>query len=186
MKDTAFLVVLATAGTLLAGCGGAQTTDTAKPGGTPAPAQPAPQPAAPVAQSTPSAPPAAGAPFNAEAEYDKGAALAVGGKFPEARAVFEASAKQDPGDGALAVGVAMLRDLDGGRVSGDVIQRIFRALQQANDQRWKEAHDDVNEALRQAPQYARAHDTKATLYTFQGQYANAIEALDQALKLDPQ
>jgi len=127
----------------------------------------------------------ASAMLDLEAEHDKGAALAVAGKFQEARAVFESAAKQDPGDGTLTAALVMLRDLDGGRVPAEAIQRIFRALDHANQARWKEAHADADGAIKLAPRYARAHAVKASLFGFQTQYPNAIKALDRALALDP-
>ncbi len=125
-------------------------------------------------------------PTSGDAAYDKGAALAVAGQLKEARAVFEAAAKQDPGDSAVAAALTMLRDVDGGRVPADAIQRIFRAMDLAIGAKWKEAFAAADEAIKLAPRYARAHTTKAALFTSQRDYAQAIKLLDAALALDPQ
>ena len=180
----AIVLAFAMTCTLAAGCAGAKGPETNDTAGTPAAAAPAPRAAAPPAQS-PAAPPDASASSKPGDGYDEGAALAAAGKFAEARAVFEAASSKDPGEGSLASGVAMLRDLDSGRVSGETVQRIFRGIQHYNAQRSKEAHDDVNEALRLSPEYPRAHEAKATLHVYQGQYTEALEALERALELDP-
>jgi tetratricopeptide (TPR) repeat protein len=119
-----------------------------------------------------------------DAEYDRAAALAAAGTLPEARSIFQAAAKQDPGDGALAAAVQMFRDLDAGKVSSDVVRRIFQAFQEGDAGKWNEAHAGIDEVLRLAPQYARAHSAKATLFIMQGRYGDGVAALDRALSLD--
>jgi tetratricopeptide (TPR) repeat protein len=120
-----------------------------------------------------------------DVEYDKAAALAAAGKLSEARSIFQAAAKQDPGDGALTAAVEMFRDLEAGRVSADAVRKIFQAFQEGDAGKWNEAHAGIDEVLRLAPQYARAHSAKATLLIMQGQYANGVAALDRALSIDP-
>jgi tetratricopeptide (TPR) repeat protein len=137
-----------------------------------------------LAQQKPIATPSS-APLDLTAAYDKGTALAASGKLQDARAVFEAAARQDPGDGTIASGLALLRDVEAGRASLDVVQRIFGAMDHATAGRWPDAHRELDEALRLAPKYARAHGTKAQLYVHQGQYPAAVTALDTALLLDP-
>jgi tetratricopeptide (TPR) repeat protein len=131
--------------------------------------------------------PARGAdlPANLEAEYEKASALAAAGDLEAARAGFEAAARTDPGDGSLAAATAIFRDLDAGRVLPDAVRRMFRAMQYGNEKKWKEAHEDADQAIGLAPKYARAYATKAALFVEQGEYAQAVAALDRALALDP-
>ena len=123
--------------------------------------------------------------FDPDAEYDKGAALAAARRFADARQVFEEAARLAPMDGSLAAAVAMFDDLAAKRISEDVVQRLFQAGQDANAERWAEAHADLDEAIRLAPGYARAHGMRGTLLLLQGKPADALKAFDQVLKLDP-
>lgn len=124
-------------------------------------------------------------PFDADAEYEKGAALAAARRFAEAREVFEAAARQAPKDGSLAAAVAMFADLAAKTVSEDVIQRLFQAGQHANAGRLAEAHADVDEAIRLAPEYPRAHGLRGTLWLEQGRPADALKAFEEVVRLDP-
>ena len=107
--------------------------------------------------------------FDADAEYDKGAALAAARRFADARQVFEEAARRAPTDGALAAAVAIFADLAAKRISEDVVQRLFQAGQHANARRWAEAYADVDEAIRLAPGYPRAHGLRGTLLLRAGQ-----------------
>ena len=85
----------------------------------------------------------------------------------------------------MAASVAILGDLAEKRISEDVVQRLFRVTQHANAQRWAEAHAEVDEAIRLAPEYPRALGTRGTLLLGQGRPADALKAFDQVVKLDP-
>src|SRR4051812_5242816 len=95
-------------------------------GGTPPAASEAAKAPAATTAATPPVPGTPAPALDVAAEYDKGAALAAAGKLSEARAIFAAAAKQDPGEEAIAAAVATFRDLDDGRITGDVVQRMFR------------------------------------------------------------
>ncbi len=124
-------------------------------------------------------------PVNPDAEYDKGAALAAAGRFADARQVFEEATRLAPKNGSLSAAVAIFADLAAKRISEDVVQRLFQAGQHANAGRGAEAHADVDEAIRLAPGYARAHGLRGTLLLQQGKPADALTAFDEVVKLDP-
>jgi len=96
-----------------------------------------------------------------DAAYEKGAALAADGKLDEALAVFREAASRDPQNGSLAA----IRDADEGRVSAEVVKRMFRAMQHANAGRWAEADADADAAVGLAPDYVRAHSIKGRCYS---------------------
>lgn len=180
-------VLLALAAMLWTACGrgesGAAAQDraaaTSTPGATaPSTAQPAPSPAGsqPDAQKTAVDP---------DAAYDKGAALAVARRFADARQAFADAARLAPLDGSLSAAVAMFDDLAANRISEDVVQRLFQAGEDANAERWAEAHADVDDTIRLAPRYAPAHGLRGTLYLQQGKREEALEAFGEAITLDP-
>jgi tetratricopeptide (TPR) repeat protein len=171
-RGSSVLIVLSAVVSLACGQGQSVTSDGAN--------AVAKLPGAPVAPA-----PAAGPVFDAEAEYEKGAALAAARRFPDARQVFEEAARRAPADGALRAAVAIFADLAGKRVSEDAVHRLFQAGQHANAGQWAEAHADVDEAIRLAPGYARAHGLRGTLWLQQGKPADALEAFEQVVKLDP-
>ena len=204
MTKRALLVGLA-AVAVLAGCGGERKAEKPAGGSTPVGAQSAARPAADIGQTPPSVPatPTAGpaasteaakpdspdasqkAGFDAGAEYDKGEALAAARRFDDARQVFEAAARRAPQEGSLSAAAAIFAELSAKRISEDVVQRLFRAGQHANADRWTEAYADVDEAIRLAPGYTRAHGLRGTLLLQQGKPADALKAFEQVLKLDP-
>jgi len=100
-----------------------------------------------------------------DAAYEKGAALAADGKLDEALAVFREAASRDPQNGSLAAALAAIRDADEGRVSAEVVKRMFRAMQHANAGRWAEADADADAAVGLAPDYVRAHSIKGRCYS---------------------
>ena len=147
--------------------------------------------AAPIAStqapsaSSPAAPVKSGS-ADADAEYNKGVALAAARRFAEARQVFEEAARLAPTDGSLAAAVAMFGDLTANRISEDVLQRLFRAGEHANAGRPAEANADLDEAIRLAPRYARAHALRGALLFQDGKLAEALEVYDRVLQLDPE
>ena len=167
------------------GCGGGEPRPSAgdSPATTSAPAPPV---SAPIPDSARPSDAAQTATFDPGAAYDKGAVLAVARHFADARQVFEEAARLAPTDGSLAAAVAMFGDLAAKRISEDVVQRLFQAGQRANAERWVEAHADVDEAIKLAPGYARAHGLRGTLLLQQGKPTDALKAFDQVLKLDPE
>ncbi len=163
---------------LLSGCGGGSPATTNQsssnaPPPTKVDAAPAPAPAA------------APAPLNADAEYDKGAALAAAGKLDDARASFAAAAKADPQHSAIAAALAMLRDVDENRLPREAAQQLFRAMEHANAKRWAEAHADVDAAIASAPKHVRTHTTKAAILIEQGKLEDALKIANQVVELDP-
>ena len=191
-RGGAFLAVLALVAIVWPGCRRGESGATAGAGevAQSPPASVAPTPAAgPVplpGGSTPASTAASqkGA-FDVDAAYEKGAALAAAGRFADASQVFEEAARRAPGDGALAAAVAMFADLAAKRVPEDVVQRLFQAGQHANAGRLVEAHAEIDEAIRRAPGYTRAHGLRGTLWLQQGKPADALEAFEQVVKLDP-
>jgi tetratricopeptide (TPR) repeat protein len=80
----------------------------------------------------------------------------------------------------------MFADLSAGRISEDVVQRMFQAGQHANADKWAEAQADVDEAIKLAPKYPRAHGLRGTLLLEQGKAADALEAFEAAVRIDPE
>lgn len=155
-----------------------------------APSETAPAPASNSStQTPPTSRPAAdvqAGDTDPDSAYDKGAALAAAGRFADARQIFDEAARLASTDGSLAAAVAILRDLAANRISEDAVKRLFQAGQHANAGRWAEAHADVDEAIRLAPDYARMYGLRGTFLLHQGKPEEALKAFDQVVKLDPE
>jgi tetratricopeptide (TPR) repeat protein len=121
-----------------------------------------------------------------DVEYNKGSELAAARRFSEARQIFETAARRFPHDESLEAGVAVFGDLAAKRVSEDVVQLLFKAGQHASAGSPAEARADVEEAIRLAPGYPRAHGLRGTLLLEQGMAAEALVAFDRSVELDPQ
>jgi tetratricopeptide (TPR) repeat protein len=180
-------LVLTLAAFIWVGCGGeskAADAPAAAPDSASVPASasaPSPQPL--PAQASPATPQAA---FDPDAAYDKAGALAAVRRFSEARQVFEDAARQAPKHGAIAAGVAVFADLSANRISEDVVQRLFSAGQHVNADRWAEAQADVDQAIELAPRYPRALGLRGTMLLEQGKPAEALDAFDAMVRLDPE
>jgi tetratricopeptide (TPR) repeat protein len=178
---------VALAASLSIGCGresGAADSSNATPNGAvAAPSTPSPQSQPAPAQEANAAQPTA---LDPDAAYDKAGALAADRRFAEARQTFEDAARQTPTHGALVAGVAIFDDLTANRVSEEVVQRLFRAGRHVNADRWAEAWGDIDEAIKLAPRYPRAHGLRGTFLLEQGKAADAVDAFDTAVRIDPE
>ena len=171
--------ILLTLAALFFGCGRASGAPE-PPKGAPTASAPAPTAPAPESKAAPQTP------FDPDDAYNKAAALAAARKFVEARQAFEDAARQAPKDGALTAAVAVFADLSASRISEDVVQRMFQAGQHANADKWVEAQADIDEAIKLAPKYPRAHGLRGTLLLEQGKPAEALDAFDAAVRIDPE
>lgn len=138
-----------------------------------------------AATAPPTARPASTETVRADAQYELAATLAADGYLDSALAVFQRGASLDSLHLSLAAGVTTTRDAISGRVPREAIQRMFSAMRHSNAGRWPEAHADAAQAVKLAPAYVRAHDTRAKVFLFEGKNDEAIAAFNRALQVDP-